>query len=122
MALKRKRKRVSMAERLGCVRQLVLMGLLWGIFVGFNTLTRMFAPHLEFRLGQISVIGFVLAIAELLIAWWVSLKITNAAMGGMIARAVAREEEMARLEAAKAEEAAVAGKTEEGPEPEKPEA
>ena len=98
MALKRKRKRVSMAERLGCVRQLVLMGLLWGIFVGFNTLTRMFAPHLEFRIGQISVIGFVLAIAELLIAWWVSLKLTNAAMGGMIARAQAREAERARLE------------------------
>jgi Zn-dependent protease with chaperone function len=117
-----KRRRTSVAARLGCVRQLVLLGLLWGIFVAFNTVVRKFAPSLEFRLGQVSVVGFVLSAVELFVAWWISLKITNAAMGGMLARAVAREEEMARLEAAKAEEAAAAGKAGEGPEPEKPEA
>ncbi len=80
----------------------MLMGLMWGIFVGLNVLTREFAPDMEFRIGQISVLGFALAVAELLVAWWISLKITNGTMNSMIARAEAREEEMARLDAEEA--------------------
>ena len=98
-----RKKRKSEAARLGCIRQLMLMGLLWGIFVGFNTLTRKFAPSLEFRLGQVSVIGFALAAAELIVAWWVSLKFTNWLLAEKLARAIAKEEEeRERLEAERA--------------------
>ncbi len=102
MNLRKKRK--SEVARLGCIKQLMLMGLLWGIFVGFNTLVRKFAPSLEFRLGQVSVLGFALAAAELIVAWWVSLKFTNWFLGKKLARAIAREEE--ELERLEAEEAA----------------
>lgn len=103
-----KKRRRPEAPRLGCFKQLLLMGLLWGIFVGFNTVVRKFAPSLEFRIGQISVMGFVLAAAELIVAWWVSLKIANAVMNGMIARAEARDEQMERLEAEEAARKAAA--------------
>lgn len=99
-----RKKRKSEAARLGCIKQLVLMGLLWGIFVGFNTLVRKYAPHLEFRLGQVSVLGFALAAAELFVAWWVSLRFTNWLLGEKLARAIAKEE--AELERLEAEEAA----------------
>ena len=99
-----KKKRRSEAARLGCINQLVLMGILWGIFVGFNTLVRKYAPHLEFRLGQVSVLGFALAAAELFVAWWVSLRFTNWLLGEKLARAIAKEEE--ELERLEAEEAA----------------
>jgi len=97
-----KKRRRPEAPRLGCFKQLLLMGLLWGIFVGFNTVVRKVAPSLEFRIGQISVMGFALAAAELIVAWWVSLKIANAVMNGMIARAEARDEQMERIEAEEA--------------------
>lgn len=102
MNLRRKRK--SEAARLGCIKQLMLMGLLWGIFVAFNTVVRKYAPHLEFRIGQVSVMGFALAAAELFVAWWVSLRFTNWLLGEKLARAIAKEEE--ELERLEAEEAA----------------
>lgn len=99
-----RKKRRSEAARLGCFKQLLLMGLLWGIFVGFNTVVRKYAPSMEFRLGQVSVMGFAIAAAELFVAWWVSLKFTNWLLGKKLARAIAKEEE--ELERLEAEDAA----------------
>ncbi len=99
-----RKKRRSEAARLGCIKQLMLMGILWGIFVGFNTMVRKYAPSMEFRLGQVSVMGFALAAAELFVAWWVSLKFTNWLLGEKLARAIVKEEE--ELERLEAEEAA----------------
>lgn len=103
-----------MAARLGCMRQFMLLAIFWGLFVAFNTVTRMFAPSLELRLGQISVMSFAVSAAELFAAWWIGLRATNALMNSMIDRAVAREEERARLEAeeAKATAPAETAKTE----------
>ncbi len=98
-----------MAARLGCMRQFMLLAILWGLFVAFNTVTRMFAPSLELRLGQISVMSFAVSAAELFAAWWIGLRATNALMNSMIDRAVAREEERARLEAEEAKATAPAG-------------
>lgn len=98
-----------MAARLGCMRQFMLLAILWGLFVAFNTVTRMFAPSLELRLGQISVMSFAVSAAELFAAWWIGLRATNALMNSMIDRAVAREEERARLEAEEAKASVPAG-------------
>lgn len=103
-----KGRRSSAAARLGCLRQFLLLAILWGVFVAFNTLTRRFAPSLELRLGQISVTAFAVSAAELFVAWWISLRVTNAAMNRMIARALAREEEQERLEALEAKKEAPA--------------
>lgn len=84
------------------MRQFLLLAILWGVFVAFNVLTRRFAPDLELRIGQISVTAFAVSAAELFAAWWISLRVTNAVMNRLIARAVAREEELERLEAGKA--------------------
>lgn len=103
------KKRRSEAARLGCIRQLMLLGLLWGLFVVFNTVVRKYAPSLEFRLGQVSVMGFALAAAELIVAWWVSLKFTNWLLAEKLARAIAKEEaELERLEAEAAAKKALA--------------
>ena len=103
------KKRRSEAARLGCIRQLMLLGLLWGLFVVFNTVVRKYAPSLEFRLGQVSVMGFVLAAAELIVAWWVSLKFTNWLLAEKLALAIAKEEaELERLEAEAAAKKALA--------------
>ncbi len=98
-----------MAARLGCMRQFMLLAIFWGLFVAFNTVTRMFAPSLELRLGQISVMSFAVSAAELFAAWWIGLRATNALMNSMIDRAVAREEERARLEAEEAKASVPAG-------------
>lgn len=92
------RKGVPLSERLGCIRIFMLIGLLWGIFVGLNALVRFVAPGLEFKMGQVSITAVVLSIAELVAAWWISLKFTNAILNPLIARARAREEEKARRE------------------------
>ena len=109
-----KGRRSSVAARLGCMRQFLLLAILWGLFVAFNTVTRMFAPSLELRLGQITVMSFAVSAAELFAAWWISLRVTNAFMNSLIDRAVAREEERARLEVeeAKATAPAETAKTE----------
>ena len=101
-----KGRRSSAAARLGCLRQFLMLGILWGIFVAINTMTRKFAPSLELRLGQISVMAFAVSAVELFAAWWISLRLTNAAMNSLIARAVAREEERDRLEAEESAKAA----------------
>ena len=92
------RKGVPLSERLGCIRIFMLIGLLWVIFVGLNALVRFVAPGLEFKMGQVSITAVVLSIAELVAAWWISLKFTNAILNPLIARARAREEEKARRE------------------------
>ena len=92
------RKGVPLSERLGCIRIFMLIGLLRGIFVGLNALLRVVAPGLEFKMGQVSITAVVLSIAELVAAWWISLKFTNAILNPLIARARAREEEKARRE------------------------
>ncbi len=104
-----KGRRSSAAARLGCLRQFLMLAILWGIFVAFNALTRKFVPSLELRLGQISVMAFAVSAAELFVAWWISLKATNAVMNSLIARAVAKEEERERLEAEEAARRAPAG-------------
>ena len=84
----------------------MLIGLLWGIFVGLNALLRVVAPGLEFKMGQVSITAVVLSIVELVAAWWVSLKVTNGLLNPLIARARAREEEKARREEEEAARAA----------------
>ena len=92
------RKGVPLSERLGCIRIFALMGLLWVLFIGLNVLVRSVAPGLEFKMGQVSITAVVLSIVELVAAWWVSLKVTNGLLNPLIARARAREEEIARRE------------------------
>ena len=100
------RKGVPLSERLGCIRIFALMGLLWVLFIGLNVLVRSVAPGLEFKMGQVSITAVVLSIVELVAAWWVSLKVTNAILNPLIARARAREEEKARREEEQAAKAA----------------
>jgi len=92
------RKGVPLSERLGCIRIFMVIGLLWVLFMGLNVLVRSVAPGLEFKMGQVSITAVVLSIAELVAAWWVSLKFTNAILNPMIARARVREAERERLE------------------------
>ena len=92
------RKRVPLSERLGCIRIFMLIGLLWVIFIGLNALVRSVAPGLEFKMGQVSITAVVLSSVELVAAWWVSLKVTNAILNPLIARAQVREAERERRE------------------------
>ena len=100
------RKGVPLSERLGCIRIFMLIGLLWVIFVGLNALVRFVAPGLEFKMGQVSITAVVLSIVELVAAWWVSLKFTNAILNPLIDRARVREAERERREEEEAARAA----------------
>ena len=100
------RKGVPLSERLGCIRIFMLIGLLWGIFVGLNALLRVVAPGLEFKMGQVSITAVVLSIVELVAAWWVSLKFANAILNPLIDRARVREAERERREEEEAARAA----------------
>ena len=100
------RKGVPLSERLGCIRIFMLIGLLWVIFVGLNALVRFVAPGLEFKMGQVSITAVVLSIVELVAAFWVSLKFTNAILNPLIDRARVREAERERREEEEAARAA----------------
>lgn len=84
----------------------MLIGLLWVIFIGLNALVRSVAPGLEFKMGQVSITAVVLSIVELVAAWWVSLKFTNAILNPLIDRARVREAERERREEEEAARAA----------------